>query len=76
MPKYDVKLQLEDHEHEIHLEVYQQVICSEEQSDEEVVNRAKQQFRAWAERRGPDWRFVATRLPHALVKESDVQVYT
>ena len=37
MPKYDVKLQLDDAEHQIHLEVYQQVISKEAQTEEPMI---------------------------------------
>ena len=72
MPKYDVKLQLDDAEHQIHLEVYQQDVSKEAQSEEEIVQRAKQQFRNWAQNRGPDWKFVAMRVPFAAVSGSEV----
>ncbi|MGF1592092.1 MAG: hypothetical protein ACFCUW_02365 [Kiloniellaceae bacterium] len=74
MPKYDVKLQLDDEEHQIHLEIYQQVISAHEQTEEEVVHRAKQQFRHWAEGRGPEWKLVALRLPFAAVTDSEIRV--
>lgn len=74
MPKYDVKLQLDDEEHQIHLEIYQQVISLSEQTEEEVVHRAKQQFRHWAESRGPEWKLVALRLPFAAVTDSEIRV--
>ena len=76
MPKYDVKLRLEDEEQEIRLEVYQQVVCSEAQPDEEIVKRAKNLFRVWAEGRGPDWDFLVARLPHATLRDSDIRVYS
>ncbi len=75
MPKYDVKLHLEDAEQEVRLEVYQQVVCNEEQPDEEIVKRAKHLFRAWAEGRGPDWERLADRLPQATLRDSDIRVY-
>lgn len=74
MPKYDVKLQLDDDEHQIHLEIYQQVVSAHEQSDEEVVHRAKQQFRHWAEGRGPEWKLVAMRIPFAMVTDSEIRI--
>src|SRR3546814_5996767 len=69
VPKYDVKLQLDDEEHQIHLEIYQQVISVQEQTEEEVVHRAKQQFRHWAESRGPEWKLIALRVPFARSEE-------
>ena len=74
MPKYDVKLQLDDNEHQIHLEIYQQVVSTHEQSEEEVVHRAKQQFRHWPEGRGPEWKLVAMRVPFARVTDSEIRV--
>lgn len=76
MPKYDVKLQLDDDEHQIHLEVYQQVISKHAQTEDEIVHRAKQQFRNWAQSRGPDWKFVAMRVPFAAVSGSEVLEHT
>jgi len=74
VPKYDVKLQLDDEEHQIHLGIYQQVISAHEQTEEEVVHRAKQQFRHWAESRGPEWKLVALRVPFAAVTDSEIRV--
>src|SRR3546814_12491753 len=74
VPKYDVKLQLDDEEHQIHLEIYQQVISVQEQTEEEVVHRAKQQFRHWAESRGPEWKLIALRVPFAAVTDSEIRV--
>ena len=66
VPKYDVKLQLDDEEHQIHLEIYQQVISVQEQTEE--------QFRHWAEGRGPEWKLVALRIPFAAVTDSEIRV--
>jgi hypothetical protein len=62
LPKYNVKLQLDDELHNICLDVYQRV-----ESDE------GRQFKAWAEDRGPDWEHVAVYLPSAEVTRSEVQ---
>ena len=56
------------------LEIYQQVISLSEQTEEEVVHRAKQQFRHWAENRGPEWKLVALRVPFAAVTDSEIRV--
>ena len=45
-----------------------------EQTEEEVVHRAKQQFRHWAESRGPEWKLVALRVPFASVTDSEIRV--
>lgn len=74
MLKYDVKLNLDDEEHRIHLQVYQQVEGSEAESPEEVVKRAKQQFRNWAEHQGSEWKFVALRLPFTQVTDCEIQL--
>ena len=74
MPKYNVKLQLDDEHHNICLDVYQRVESEEGRSEEEIVEQAKEQFKAWAERRGPDWEHVALRLPFAVVTGSEVQL--
>jgi hypothetical protein len=73
LPKYNVKLQLDDELHNICLDVYQRVESDEGHSEEEIVEQAKRQFKAWAEDRGPDWEHVAVHLPSAEVTRSEVQ---
>ena len=73
MPDYDVRLKLEDEQHDIHLEIYQRVSCDAEECPETIVQRAKAQFWNWAVKRGPDWARVAMRIPFLTISESEVQ---
>ena len=73
LPKYNVKLQLDDELHNICLDVYQRVESDEGHSEEEIVEQAKRQVKGWAEDRGPDWEHVAVYLPSAEVTRSEVQ---
>ena len=73
MRKYDVKLHLDDSQHEICLEVHQRVVCEAARSEDELVQQAKQQFKTWAENRGSDWEAVATRVPFATVSSAEIR---
>ena len=73
MPDYDVRLMLDDEQHDIHLEIYQRVCCGAEESPETVIQRAKAQFWNWAMKRGPEWAKVAMRIPFLTITESEVQ---
>ena len=73
MPKYNVKLQLDDEHNNICLDVYQRVESEDDQSEAEIVELARRQFTAWAETRGADWEQVANHLPSAEVTRSKVQ---
>ena len=72
MLKYDVRLKLEDDQHDIRLEVYQRVVSDVVRSEDELVQQAKQQFKSWAENRGEDWEVVATRLPFTTVSDAEI----
>ena len=74
MPKYDVRLQIEDAQHDIRLEVYQRVISDTPRSDDEIVQQATLQFKSWAEERGADWQAIAMRVPHASISEKEIVV--
>ncbi len=73
MPDYDVRLKLDDEQHDIHLEIYQRVCCGTEETAETVIQRAKAQFWNWAMKRGPEWAKVAMRIPFRTSTESEVQ---
>ena len=73
MPKYNVKLQLDDEHHDISLDVYQRVESEEDRSEAEIIEQAKQQFKHWAEQRGPHWQQVASHLPTTEVTLYEVK---
>ncbi len=73
MPKYNVKLQLDDERHDISLDVYQRVESEDGCSEAEIIEQAKRQFRAWAENHGPHWQEVASHVPTAEVTLSEVK---
>ena len=73
MPKYNVKLKLDDEHHQISLDVYQRVESEDDRSEAEIIEQAKRQFKSWAENHGPHWQKVATHLPSAEVTLSEVK---
>ncbi|MGF1612073.1 MAG: hypothetical protein ACFCUQ_21950 [Kiloniellales bacterium] len=72
MPDYDVRLTIMDEDQNLDLEVYQRVSGAVDESRESLIERAKQQFCAWAWRRGPRWARVGARIPFAAVVEGEV----
>jgi hypothetical protein len=73
LPKYNVKLQLDDERHDISLDVYQRVESEGDHSEAEIIEQAKRQFKTWAENRGADWQKVADHLPTAEVTLSEIK---
>jgi hypothetical protein len=72
LPDYDVRLTIKDEEQRLDLEVYQRVSGAADEPLETIIERAKQQFCAWAWRRGPRWSTVGARIPFAAVIDSEV----
>ena len=73
MNKFNVKMSLDDNLNRIHVDVYQLVTADGKLTEEEILQRAKQQFRAWAMTRGSDWQMIAHRVPFAEVSAVEVQ---
>ena len=76
MRKYNVRMSLDDDMHRIHVDVYQLVVAEDEPSEEEILQRAKQQFRTWAANKGADWQMIALRVPFASVSQAEVRPAT
>ncbi len=77
MRKYNVRMSLDDDMHQVHVDVYQLVVTEDEQpSEEEILQRAKQQFRTWAASKGADWQMIALRVPFAMVSQAEVRPAT
>ena len=74
MPKYDVKMQIDDHQNDIHLDVYQRVLSDVDCSDEELVKQAQSQFCDWALKQGEDWHGIAKKLPSAQLTGLTIEV--
>ena len=74
MLQYDVKMQLDDDTHAIHLEVYQRVKSEVDTSEDEILLAARQQFRQWAEQQGSDWKIVVARLPFTTVSHAEINL--